>query len=127
MRPLQPPSDKRSLTRTRRRARNLERRGPSHWHYVGDPDFCEFLAGRNLEPGENPDIPDPTPLRIRWTLGAGLELQGDVTDVSPGDLICVFPAGYRPDHDTPVAGHDDNANYVGCRFYDDGRFVYGVA
>lgn len=124
MRPAKPRSDKRAISRLHGRSRNLERRSPGPWKYVGDATFCDFINGANMAP--TADVPDPTPLRLRLTLGAGLEIQGDVTGVVSGDIVCTFPAGYRPDHDVPVDGHDDAGNYVACRLYANGNFVYGV-
>lgn len=123
-RPLKPATDRRAINDAVGRINSLERRTPGPWQYVGDPSFVPFTNGSNAAPTAG--IPDPVPLRIRWTLGAGLEIQGDVTGLSPGDEVCTFPADYSPEHDSPVHGHDDTGNYVPCRLYSDGRFVYGV-
>ncbi len=114
----------RSLARAHQRAHNLERRSPGPYKFVGDPDFCDFITGRNADPSAQ--VPNPSPFAIRHTLGAGLEIVGDVTDLAPGDLVCIFPVGYRPLKDRPASCHDDNGNYVACRFLTTGHFYYGV-
>jgi hypothetical protein len=106
------------------------------WHNVGDPGEHEtFITGANLG-GTN------VPLRLRLAVGPPnvldqdgsilaytkhqLEIQGDVTAVSPGDTVFNLRPEYRFEYDLPVAMHDDAGNYVACRLYTDGDFVYGV-
>jgi len=110
------------------------------WHNVGDPDEPTFLSGSNM--AATAAIPNPVPLRFRLAVGPQniladdgtvdeytehqIEIQGDVTGLSPGDTVFVLPAAYRHDHDVPVAGHDDAGNYVACRLLSTGEFIYGT-
>jgi hypothetical protein len=106
------------------------------WHNVGDPgEFEVFITGANLG-GSN------VPFRVRIAVGrpnvldaAGnilyycdkqLEFQGDVTTVSAGDTITNIRPEFRLDYDVPIHVHDDAGNYVACRLYVNGDFVYGV-
>jgi hypothetical protein len=125
MRPPRPPSNQRAIARLYRRTRDNERRSASPWHNIGAADEAPFLNGANAAPSA--ERPNPVPMRYRWTLGAGLELQGDVDNVAPGDIVFVLPAPYRLDHDVPVDAHDDEGNYVACRLLATGEFLYGVA
>lgn len=124
-RPFSPDTPATRAAGLRRDAEQLRRRSDGPWRNVGDPAFTDFQNGANAAATAN--IPDPVPLRIRLKVGGGLELQGDLEGLSPGDIICTFPDPYRPDHDLPVHGRDDAGVYVPCRLYTSGDFVYGVA
>jgi hypothetical protein len=108
----------------RRDLEQLKRRSDGPWRYVGDPNFTPFINGRNADPSAL--IPNPSPLKIRFKVGGGMELKGDVTDLAPGDIICNFPEPYRPETDTAVDGHDDDLNYVPSRVFTNGDYIYGV-
>jgi hypothetical protein len=113
------------------------------WHKVGDPgEYEQLLSGRNADPTAL--IPNPTPLQIRLAVGPPnimdqdgttilrytkhqLEIECDLTDLNPGDLVTIVRPEYRQPTDKAVPGHDDNGNYVPCRLYKTGEFVYGVA
>lgn len=112
------------------------------WIGVGDPGEYEvFINGANAAPSA--DSPNPVPFRIRLAIGPPnimdtdgvtilrytehqIEIQGDVTDVSPGDIVTVIRPEYRHDHDVPVPAHDDAGNYIACRLLSTGEFIYGV-
>jgi hypothetical protein len=123
-RPFSPDTVATRAAGLRRDTEHLVRRSDAPWRYAGVDGFADFINGANAAPTDT--IPDPVPLRIRLKVGGGLELQGDLTGLAPGDIICNFPDPYRPDFDTPLAGHDDAGNYVPCRFYATGDLVYGV-
>src|SRR4051812_38442365 len=108
---------------------------------VGDDGATSFINGSNAAP--TADVPNPTPLQYRLSVGPPniltvdgtaidqytdhqIEIQGDVTDVSPGDLVFVIPIEYRKETDLPCKGHDDAGNYVPCRLLSTGEFFWGV-
>lgn len=112
------------------------------WHNIGDPGEPALLAGDNQT--ASTAIPNPVPMRFRLAVGRQnvltvdgtavvtytrhqVEIQGDVTGLAVGDVVFVLPLAYRHDHDVPVAAHDDDGNYVPCRLYSSGEFIYGVA
>jgi len=109
----------------RRDTEMLRRRAHGPWHYIGEPGEAPYQNGSTMAP--TAEIPDPVPLRYRQLLGGGLEIQGDVTGVEPGDIVFTLPEVARLDHDVPFSGHDDQGNYVACRLYANGDFVFGVA
>jgi len=111
------------------------------WINVGDPGAPAFVNGSNM--AATAAIPSPVPLRFRLAVGPPnvlspsdgtvsqytqhqIEIQGDVSSLSPGDIVFILPAAYRHDHDVPVAGHDDAGNYVACRLLSTGEFIYGT-
>lgn len=124
------------------------------WHDVGGPDVfaggatVDFINGSNFAP--TAEIPNPSPLRFRLAVGAPnvlrldyatdpptvlgihaytkhqIEIQGDVSNVSPGDVVFILPIEYRHEVDLPCHAHDDAGNYVACRLLSDGRFIYGT-
>lgn len=109
------------------------------WHNIGDAGEPSFVTGSNM--AATVDIPNPVPLRFRLAVGrpnlinAGLivqythhqvEIQGDVTGVSPGDTVFVLPLEYRHEYDVPFHTHNDAGNYVPCRLLSTGEFIYGV-
>lgn len=126
MKPLQIDDEWAKLRGHRRELDRLRARAHGRWVYVGGtwPGSPDFLAGSNMDP--TAAIPNPVPLRFRWLLGGGLEIQGDVTGVAPGDTVFVLPDQYRLDHDVPVHSHDDAGVYVPCRLLATGEFIYGV-
>lgn len=111
---------------------------PGPWIYVGGVDGPPFVTGSNMT--ATMDVPNPMPMRFRLAVGPPniirsgtitvyfdhqIEIQGDVTGVSPGDTVFVIPMEYRHEFDVPVQAHDDFGTYVPCRLYSTGEFVYG--
>lgn len=110
------------------------------WHNIGDAGEPAFVNGSNAAP--TIDIPNPVPLRFRLSVGPPnliddgdvliytkhqIEIQGDVTGLLSGDVVFVLPIEYRHDFDVPYHTHDDNKNYVPCRLFASGEFVWDVA
>lgn len=120
------------------------------WILVGDDPRVPFINGTNM--AATADIPNPTPLKFRLSVGPPndcdyditqtnwfnhptainyytdhqIEIAGDVTGVNPGDIVFVLPMEYRFAEDRPCKGHDDAGNYVPCRLLSTGEFVWGV-
>lgn len=118
------------------------------WHNIGDPGEPPFINGTNMAP--TADVPNPVPMRFRLSVGPPndcdydwtqapaqaitinrytehqIEIQGDVTGVSPGDIVFVLPLEYTKEHDLPCHAHDDFGNYIACRLLSTGEFIYGV-
>jgi hypothetical protein len=128
---------------------------PAIWIYVGDDPRVPFVNGSNASPSDS--VPNPVPARFRIVIGRPneceydgwfgsgpsgdvpvasailtytdhqLEIQMDVTGVSPGDIVFVLPLEFQLDHDVPFHTHDDSGAYVACRLLSTGEFMYGVA
>lgn len=124
------------------------------WIYVGVDPRVPFVNGSNAPPSI--DIPNPVPLRFRISIGtpndcqyadwAGsgptgdrpvasqinfytdhqIEIQGDVTGLSPGDIVFSLPLEYQHEYDVPYHTHDDSGVYVPCRLLSTGEFIYAM-
>lgn len=104
MRPPRIPSDRQEIVRVRGRARDLERRSPGPWHVVGGTGEPAFQNSWDAEGS------GAVPPRFRWTLGAGLEIQGAFTGGTYGTVAFTLPEGYRPDYVMYLAGSDADNN-----------------
>lgn len=108
-------------------------------HLIGSPGEPDFITGFNMAPTDA--IPNPVPMGYCLIVGRPnimdgdqvlqytehkLEIVGDVDGVAPGDTVFVLPAEYRFPDDRPCHTHDFAGNYVPCRLYATGEFVYGV-
>ena len=120
------------------------------WIYVGVDARVPFVNGANATPSV--DIPNPVPMRFRLSVGPPndcdydgwdastdpvasainlytdhqIEIQGDVTGLSPGDIVFVLPLEFQHQYDVPYHTHDDSGIYVPCRLLSTGEFVWGV-
>jgi hypothetical protein len=121
------------------------------WIYVGVDPRCPFVNGSNAPP--TVDIPNPCPLRFRISVGppneceyAGwnsmidpvasailaytdhqIDIQGDVTGLSSGDIVFVIPLEFQHEFDVPYDTHDDSKTYVACRLLSTGEFIWDTA
>lgn len=125
------------------------------WVYVGVDPRVPFVNGSNASPSI--DIPNPVPVRFRISIGPPndcdydgwansgptadrpvatsinfytdhqIEIQGDATGLSPGDVVFVLPLEYQHEFDVPYHTHDDNGVYVPCRLLSTGEFIWDTA
>ncbi len=125
------------------------------WIYVGVDPRVPFVNGSNAAP--TVDIPNPVPCRFRISVGPPndceytgwegtgpsgsrpvataidaytdhqVEIQGDLTGLSPGDIVFVLPLEFQHDYDVPYHTHDDTGIYVPCRLFTTGEFVWDHA
>lgn len=83
------------------RTAQLERQTGGSWIYVGSgAPAPNFTNGGNMGG-------DWQTLRFRWLLDGGIDIEGVVTGVSPGDVIFTLPSPLYirdPDGDLPVPG-----------------------
>lgn len=126
--------------------------GPFHdvggTHVFAGGATVDFINGANMAP--TAAVPNPSPMRFRLAVGPPnvldldytvtpprvlgilsytkhqIEIQGDVTDVNPGDVVFILPIEYRHEVDLPCHAHDDQGNYVPCRLLSTGQFIYGA-
>ncbi len=100
-----------------------------------------FVNGSNR--GPTVDIPNPVPMRYRLSVGPPndmdqdgnitgysqhqIEIQGDVTGLSPLDIVFYLPNEYQLDYDVPHHTHDDSGIYVPCRLLSTGEFIWDTA
>jgi len=120
------------------------------WIYVGVDPRVPFVNGSNAAP--TVDVPNPVPMRFRLSVGPPndceysgwdtvtdpvasaivaytdhqIEIQGDVTGLSPGDIVFVIPLEFTHEFDVPYRTHDDSGIYVPCRLLSTGEFLWGV-
>lgn len=118
------------------------------WHNIGDTGEPPFVNGSNAAPTGT--VPNPVPCRFRLSVGPPnectydytttpatpltivtytyhqLEIQMDVTGVSPGATVFNLPIEYQHEFDVPYHTHDDLGAYVPCRLLATGEFLYSV-
>lgn len=91
---------------------------------VGPPNDCDYDGWSGTDPATGDR---PVASSINSYTDKQIEIQGDVTDLSPGDTVFVIPLEYQFEYDIPFHTHDDAGSYVACRLFSTGEFVYGVA
>ncbi len=125
------------------------------WIYVGVDPRVPFITGSNAAP--TVDVPNPVPMRFRISTGPPndceysgwegsgptgdrpvaslilaytdhqVEIQGDVTGLSSGDVVFVLPLEYQHEYDVPYQTHDDSKQFVACRLLSTGEFIWDTA
>ncbi len=126
------------------------------WIYVGVDPRCPFVNGSNAPPSIDVPNPVPMRFRIsmgppndcEYSAWSGsdpvtgtrpvatsivaytdhqIEIQGDLTGLSPGDIVFVLPLEFQMDYDVPYHTHDDTGIYVPCRLLSTGEFIWDTA
>jgi hypothetical protein len=90
---------------------------------VGPPNECEYAGWEGTDPSTGDR---PVASSINYYTDHQIEIQGDVTGLSPGDIVFVLPLEYTHDYDVPYHTHDDSGVYVPCRLLSTGEFIYDV-
>ncbi len=111
----------------------------SGWQRFWNPYESIFQNGQNQMASAG--VPDPVPMRYRLSVGspnyyddAGdlvytqhqIDIQGDITDILPGETVFVILPEYQHDRDVPYRSHDTTGYYVPCRLLSTGEFVWGT-
>lgn len=91
---------------------------------VGTPNDCQYDGWAGTDPTSGTR---PVASSINFYTDHQIEIQGDVTGVSPGDTVFVIPLEYQHEYDVPYHSHDDSGFYIPCRLLKTGEFKYGVA
>jgi hypothetical protein len=90
---------------------------------IGPPNDCDYDGWAGTDPATG-DRPVAT--AINYYTDHQIEIQGDVTGLSPGDIVFVLPLEYQHEYDVPYHTHDDSGVYVPCRLLSTGEFIYDV-
>jgi hypothetical protein len=90
---------------------------------IGRPNDCQYDGWAGTDPVSGTR---PVATAINFYTDHQIEIQGDVTGLSPGDIVFVLPLEFQLDHDVPFHTHDDSGVYVPCRLLSSGEFIWGV-
>jgi hypothetical protein len=90
---------------------------------VGPPNDCDYIGWEGTDPSTG-DRPVAT--SINYYTDHQIEIQGDVTGLSPGDIVFNMPLEYQHEFDVPYKTHDDSGIYVPCRLLSTGEFIWGT-
>ncbi len=91
---------------------------------VGPPNDCEYAAWSGSDPVTGTR---PVATTIVAYSDHQVEIQGDITGLSPGDIVFVLPLEFQMDYDVPYHTHDDSGIYVPCRLLSTGEFIWDTA
>ena len=90
---------------------------------TGPPNDCDYVGWEGTDPAAGDR---PIASSINYYTDHQLEIQGDVTGLSPGDIVFMLPLEYQREFDVPYKTHDDTGVYVPCRLLSTGEFIWGV-